>query len=288
MVFLWFFGLLAFGDTGQEEIDFLLFLPNSSNSFVNQEQTMVQLDNIAKHILDRNLISGQIHVFGYAAAVANEIDPVILSMERALFVMNELQERGVPGDLFSDPIAHGAVYLWGGNTNEAERSPNRRVRILLEGIVLTPAMLTPVVSGLTTPGIVVETPVRNVISEPRSGFPWLLLLPLLLLPFILFALIRKKRGDKTALVKAAYIEPVAAITPIIEPVILPVAKSESLVYLEEEIRRRAYELYLERGGQNGDAEGDWLKALPEVCSRYEAEGYRTYIEDGAWWAHRSS
>jgi hypothetical protein len=104
------------------------------------------------------------------------------------------------------------------------------------------------------------------------------LLPLLLLPFIIFAFTRRKRSN----------EPVTA-KPVTEPAILPVAKNESLVYLylEEEIRRRAYELYLERGGQNGDAEGDWLKALPEVCSRYEAEGYQAYTENGAWWARRS-
>ena len=34
--------------------------------------------------------------------------------------------------------------------------------------------------------------------------------------------------------------------------------------IEEYIRRRAYELYLERGGQEGFAEADWLRAESEV------------------------
>ena len=33
---------------------------------------------------------------------------------------------------------------------------------------------------------------------------------------------------------------------------------------EEYIRRRAYELYLERGGQEGFAEEDWLRAEAEL------------------------
>ncbi|MGO9862211.1 MAG: hypothetical protein ACLPLR_01260 [Terriglobales bacterium] len=42
--------------------------------------------------------------------------------------------------------------------------------------------------------------------------------------------------------------------------------------LEEEIRRRAYELYLQRraaaGGENGDENQDWLIAEREIRSRY--------------------
>ncbi len=43
------------------------------------------------------------------------------------------------------------------------------------------------------------------------------------------------------------------------------------VNLEEEIRRRAYELYLERtataGGENGNENQDWLIAEREILSR---------------------
>lgn len=34
--------------------------------------------------------------------------------------------------------------------------------------------------------------------------------------------------------------------------------------LHEEIARRAYELYLERGGADGHAEDDWLQAEREI------------------------
>ncbi len=46
----------------------------------------------------------------------------------------------------------------------------------------------------------------------------------------------------------------------------------SLSNLEEEIRRRAYELYLQRqgaaGNENGDENQDWLMAENEIRSRY--------------------
>ena len=34
--------------------------------------------------------------------------------------------------------------------------------------------------------------------------------------------------------------------------------------LEEQIRERAYQLFLERGGQGGNAEQDWLRAEAEL------------------------
>ncbi len=40
--------------------------------------------------------------------------------------------------------------------------------------------------------------------------------------------------------------------------------------LEEEIRRRAYELYEQRGRQDGLAEEDWLRAETEVLGRRTA------------------
>ena len=36
---------------------------------------------------------------------------------------------------------------------------------------------------------------------------------------------------------------------------------------EEQIRQRAYELYLERGGEDGHAEEDWLRAEAEIRGR---------------------
>jgi hypothetical protein len=37
--------------------------------------------------------------------------------------------------------------------------------------------------------------------------------------------------------------------------------------LEELIRQRAYQLYLERGNRVGDALDDWLRAEREACGR---------------------
>lgn len=37
--------------------------------------------------------------------------------------------------------------------------------------------------------------------------------------------------------------------------------------LEEKIRVRAYELYLQRGGNGGSPEHDWLRAVEEICGQ---------------------
>jgi hypothetical protein len=39
--------------------------------------------------------------------------------------------------------------------------------------------------------------------------------------------------------------------------------------LEERIRRRAYELYLERGNQSGSAQEDWLQAEEEILRHHQ-------------------
>ncbi|HEX7285052.1 MAG TPA: DUF2934 domain-containing protein [Candidatus Angelobacter sp.] len=41
--------------------------------------------------------------------------------------------------------------------------------------------------------------------------------------------------------------------------------------MEEEIRHRAYELYEERGRQEGFHQEDWIRAEEEVRSRYQRE-----------------
>jgi Protein of unknown function (DUF2934) len=41
--------------------------------------------------------------------------------------------------------------------------------------------------------------------------------------------------------------------------------------MEEEIRRRAYELYEARGRQEGFHQEDWIRAEEEVRSRYQRE-----------------
>lgn len=42
------------------------------------------------------------------------------------------------------------------------------------------------------------------------------------------------------------------------------------INLDEEIRQRAYELYLERGSTAGNEQEDWVTAEREVRSRYHA------------------
>jgi hypothetical protein len=39
--------------------------------------------------------------------------------------------------------------------------------------------------------------------------------------------------------------------------------------IEEQIRQRAYELYLQRNGHGGSPEQDWIRAKEEICGRGE-------------------
>ncbi|HUK43134.1 MAG TPA: DUF2934 domain-containing protein [Candidatus Bathyarchaeia archaeon] len=39
--------------------------------------------------------------------------------------------------------------------------------------------------------------------------------------------------------------------------------------LEEQIRLRAYHLYLQRGGHGGSPEQDWLRAKEEICGQQD-------------------
>jgi len=288
-----FLRFLAFGETEkQEEIDYLLFLPNSSSLFVNEERAMVQLDNLAKYLVGRDLIPGQIFVYGYAAFAENDIEPVNLSKDRALLVINELQKRGIPKDLFSDPVGHGSVDLWGSNTDEEGRSPNRRVRVMLDGAILTPQTLI-----AAEPEIQIasadkdEAPIKQEETTDESKpFPWwiLLLLPLLALLFLLLKK-RKKVDRKTTAPKADAPAAVPAPVPVAaSAAVAPIATATVTAYLEDEIRFRAYELFLQRNGQGENAYEDWCRAVIEISAKYEANGYHVYQEDGVWWARKTT
>ena len=280
-------GFSAFGDTvEQEEVDFLLFLPNSGNQFVDEVQAMIHLDNVARYLINRNLSPGQIRIDGYTAAVPNDIDSTELSMERALFVISELQKRMVPMDLFSEPVAYGAVDIWGNNIGEEERSPNRRVRIMIDGQVLTsetidafdPITDSTDTDGSTDPLVEPEAAARAIPvtgQNEKSGLWWLLLL-LLLLPLLALLIFLLLRSRKNKVIAGGVL---AAV---------PVAIIYTIKNLEEEIRLCAYGHFLARDGQDGNAYGDWCKAVVEVCAIYEANGYETYPEDDSWWARRES
>jgi Protein of unknown function (DUF2934) len=52
----------------------------------------------------------------------------------------------------------------------------------------------------------------------------------------------------------------------------PLRPSQSNAKIEEEIRQRAYELYQERGGVEGNPTDDWLQAKKEVLSHKAKAG----------------
>lgn len=275
---LFFVCVFAFGETNQErELDFLLFMPNSSDQFVDEKQAAVHLDNLAKQMVSQNIAPGQIHVYGYAAIALNDIASEDISKERALFVINELKKRGVPAEIFSEPKGLGEVGLWGDNTDSENRGPNRRVRVMLDGKILVPVQAEEKEPEIAITETEPPQPVAEAVKEKsNSGLLWKILLPLLLLALVLFLIFWLLKNRKKPAENAAAAAPVV-IAPI-------VVMREEIINLEEEIRIRAYEIDLERYDQNGDMDGDWHKAVPEVCARYEARGYETYAADGTWWA----
>jgi len=48
---------------------------------------------------------------------------------------------------------------------------------------------------------------------------------------------------------------------------LPKKKKPDVLPLEEQVRRRAFEIYLERGAQDGSDLADWQQAEAELQSR---------------------
>jgi hypothetical protein len=69
-------------------------------------------------------------------------------------------------------------------------------------------------------------------------------------------------------------KPAKKASPKIVPITqLPRASADTLSVrpsVEEQIRRRAYELFLQRGGHGGSPEQDWLQAEAEVRARHFA------------------
>jgi hypothetical protein len=305
-IFAVFCCISIFGDTDtQEEVDFLLFAPNSGNRFENEEKAFIQLNNLAQYLLGKNLVPGRIIVYGYAAYAPNEIKSVDLSKERALFVMDELQKRGVSKELFSDPVGHGAVYLWGNNENEDARKLNRRVRVLLDGEALMP-VTQEIVSAETEASAkaedIIPELVHNAPMEPEIAwyhtpkkesfkFPWWILPLLIFLGLcLLLIFLLGRRSRKTTTAAAANAKP-----QITETVIVPWSESAKAVTtytvsLDEEIRVRAYELSQQRriagqcGGQDDYREQDWHNAVREISAWYIACGHSVFTDGGYWWA----
>jgi hypothetical protein len=67
-------------------------------------------------------------------------------------------------------------------------------------------------------------------------------------------------------------ETIATKAPVSEPHLLTVhvrTARPSAAELYDEIRRRAYDFYTERGGEHGSHEADWHRAESEVRSKYK-------------------
>jgi len=290
-IFVVFCCISVFGDIDtQEEVDFLLFSPNSGSRFEDEEKAFVQLNNLAQYLLGKNLVPGQIIVYGYAAYAPNEIKSVDLSRERALTVMEELQKRGVSKELFSDPVGYGAVYLWGNNDTENARKLNRRVRVLLDGKIPVP-ITHEIISAETetiipelvyvAPSTETETAWYYTSRKSSFKFPWwiLLLLAFLTAAFLLFLLLGKRFQKQ---VVAANANPQTS-----ETVIVPGSAKSMTTYtvnLDEEIRARAYELSRQRGGKDDYREEDWHNAVREISAWYKACGHSVFTDGGCWWA----
>lgn len=73
---------------------------------------------------------------------------------------------------------------------------------------------------------------------------------------------RKTNGSTTTTAKKK------AISLVRSPVL---AGTQGTAGLEEEIRRRAYELYLQRNGSPGDEHQDWLIAEREILARHQQQ-----------------
>ncbi len=57
--------------------------------------------------------------------------------------------------------------------------------------------------------------------------------------------------------------------------VVPEARKNMVpISMEDEIRRRAYEIYLERGSVPGDQNDDWVAAEREVQARCQQQGQR--------------
>ena len=289
----------AFGNSGDsaEEIDYLLFLPDNSSRFVNEEQAQIQLDKLAQYLLGKQLLPGVISVYGYAAQAANNVEPMGLSRDRAVFVINELQKRGVAKELFNEPVGCGSVDTWGSNSSENNRSPNRRVRVMLDGNIL-PAVIIAAEPVKDIPVAVetIEKTVKDTAVKKELKFNWAFLIPLLLIPLLVLLLLlnRKKRTvvkpplpEKPLYAAKSSHEPTivnhVAETPVV-PVPPVLSASTVVVDLEEEIRFCAYYLYQGRVGQNGSADSDWHEAVSIIRTKYEADGYTACLADGRWQA----
>jgi hypothetical protein len=75
---------------------------------------------------------------------------------------------------------------------------------------------------------------------------------------------RKTAGNGTTTRSRKATTPAQPVSAVTEP------NNVVPINLEDEIRRRAYEIYLERGSTTGNEHEDWVAAEREVRERYAA------------------
>jgi hypothetical protein len=86
------------------------------------------------------------------------------------------------------------------------------------------------------------------------------------------AAVNKSPAQVAADPKKSVAEVIATKTPVSEPNLLAVpvrTARPSPAELYDEIRRRAYDFYTERGGEHGSHEADWHRAESEVRAKYK-------------------
>jgi len=121
------------------EIGFVRFMPDSSDIFEDEKNANSQLDEWANTLKNSELSKGQIRVEGFTADVENGIDPVKLSKDRALFIINELEKRGVSPSFFSEPVGHGATTKYSDKLIPESMKENRRA-ILINNVNNSPVI----------------------------------------------------------------------------------------------------------------------------------------------------
>jgi hypothetical protein len=70
-----------------------------------------------------------------------------------------------------------------------------------------------------------------------------------------------------------------------KPAALKKGIEKQSIPLEEQIRQRAHQIYLQRGGQDGSALGDWLQAEAEIRHAEEEESLSRAEGEGLTSAH---
>ena len=77
---------------------------------------------------------------------------------------------------------------------------------------------------------------------------------------------KKTAAPKSAASNGSVAEETVTAAPVFPSEVLRAQPATAELY--EEIRRRAYEFYCQRGGQHGSHEADWHRAESEVRSKY--------------------